>query len=64
MACEDCQRRELADNVDGLEEDVTWLQRVTRNQGLVLVITAAVLTVLIVKLNRKGVLSYAELLDG
>lgn len=64
MACEDCRRREVEDNVDGLEQDVERLERVNRNQGILLVAILCAFAVLVIRLADKGVLSYRELLDG
>lgn len=64
MACEDCNRRELAGNIDGLDQDVAQLERVNRNQGVLLLVLAVSFLFLVARLNAKGVLSYRELLDG
>lgn len=65
MACEECARRAVEDNVDGLEQDVTHLRSVQRNQAIVLLITLGAVVLLAGRLAAKGVLSYSELLgDG
>lgn len=62
MACEDCRRREIEDNVEGLDQDVAWLQKVARNHGLLLVFTACAVLLIAARLNAKGLLPYRELL--
>lgn len=55
MACEYCGRR-------GTEEAVTRLERVTRNQGILLLILALGGWLLLYRLNAKGLLPVDELL--
>jgi hypothetical protein len=62
MACEDCERRKIEENVDGLYEDVDWLRRVARNHALVLIFTACAVVAIAARLNAKGLLPYRELL--
>jgi hypothetical protein len=64
MACDDCARRELAEILDGLECDVEELRRVKRNQGIALAVLIGAGLLVLARLNAKGVLSYAELLEG
>jgi len=60
MACEDCQRRDAEEFLDNLDR----VERIQRNQGIVLLVLLAVVGFALVRLNAKGVLTYAELLDG
>jgi Kef-type K+ transport system membrane component KefB len=64
MACDDCARRQLAENVDGLEYDVDELKRVKRNQGIALVVVVVAGLLVLSRLNAKGVLTWAELLTA
>ena len=64
MACDDCARRDLEDNVDGLGYDVEELTRVKRNQGIVLVGLTIVVFIALHRLNAKGVLTWGELLEA
>lgn len=64
MACDDCSRRELAENLDGLQEDIDELISVKRNQGIAIVILLAAGLLVLARLNAKGILTYRELIDG
>jgi hypothetical protein len=64
MACSDCETRKVAENVDGLYQDVGQLERVQRNQGWLLVALAVLVIVLLARLNEKGILSYKDLLEA
>jgi hypothetical protein len=64
MACEDCRREQVAQNVDGLYQDTERLERVQRNQAYLLIALAVVVVVLLIRLNDKGILSYKDLLDA
>jgi hypothetical protein len=64
MACSDCETCKVAENVDGLYQDVGQLERVQRNQGWLLVALAVLVIVLLARLNEKGILSYKDLLEA
>ncbi|HEY1706411.1 MAG TPA: hypothetical protein VGG75_42605 [Trebonia sp.] len=50
--------------VSELDRDLGRVERVQRNQGWVLLLLALAAYVLVVKLARKGVLSYGDVIDA
>lgn len=62
--CESCRRRELAENIDGLEYDIDELKRAKRSQGVVIAVLLFAGLLVLARLNAKGVLTYAELLQA
>jgi hypothetical protein len=60
MACEDCARRE---SVEILEE-LDYAERVRRNQGKMIVALIVIVTLVIIRLDAKGALTFTELLEG
>jgi hypothetical protein len=60
MACDDCARRDAEEFLDNLDH----VERVQRNQGIALLIVMVVGAGILVRLNAKGVLTFAELLEG
>jgi hypothetical protein len=64
MACGDCERRKVEENVDGLYEDVDRLERVQKNHAWLLLVLAAGFVILLARLNDKGILSYRDFLEA
>jgi len=60
MACDDCARRDADEILDNLGQ----VERVQRNQGITLLILILGLGFILARLNAKGLLTVAELLDG
>lgn len=60
MACDDCARRDAEELLDNLDQ----VERVQRNQGIALLIVMVVGLGILLRLNAKGILTFAELLEG
>jgi hypothetical protein len=64
MACSDCERRKIEENVDGLYQDIGEVERVQKNHAYVLIALAVIVCILLVRLNDKGILSYRDFLEA
>lgn len=64
MACEDCERRKIEENVDGLYQDVDELRSHQKNQGWLIVFAVVAGYLLLTRLNDAGVLTWRQMLNG